>query len=127
MESLQESNPSAEFSLRQLSRPSVVPLWIFKGVLYYLSFIGPALLIFWARHWSIAALLAAAIMGYAFSGFVFLSLLILIKRLLIGPVQPTGWTTLESENGKRWCFAGLLTFIMIESCFRTMTSFISPL
>ena len=90
MEALRESD--------SVAIPSSLPLWIFRGILYYLSFLGPVVLIYSARHWPVAVLLAAVIIAYAFSGLVFLSLLILVKRLLIGPVQPTGCTTLQSSS-----------------------------
>ena len=127
MEALRELDPGANLPPKQVSLPSAQPLWVFKGLLYYLSFLGPVVLISSIQNFPIAVLLAVAIVGYAFSGFVFLSLLILVKSSLIGPVQATGWTTLQTENGRRWCFAGVLTYIMLESCFRSMTSFFSPL
>src|SRR4051812_49053892 len=100
METLRNSDPSANLSVRPVATPSAAPLWIFRGILYYLSLIGPVLATYSIRHWPIAALLAAAIIGYAFAGFLFLSLLILIKRLVVGSVRPSGWTTPETEDYK---------------------------
>jgi acetyltransferase-like isoleucine patch superfamily enzyme len=110
-----------------LAEPFSWLCWLFKGVLYFLSFIGPLLAISRFRNWPVVALLAFGIAAYGFSALVFLSLLLLVKRLLLGHLRPTGPTAFHSTNGRQWIFASSLTYVLVESCFRTVTSTFSPL
>lgn len=96
----------------------------YKGFLYFLSFLGPALVIVHFRWLPTAVLLAMALAGYGVSGAVFLSFLILTKKLLIGPLQP-GRTTLHTKEGKQWFLAAMSTTILVHSPFRPMTSGLS--
>jgi len=102
-------------------------LSIYKGLLYFLSFLGPVLVIAHFRSLPAAILLAIAIAGFGFAGFIFLSLLILTKRLLIGPVESTGHIKIHTNEGKKWFVAALSTTILVHSPFRSMTNGFSPL
>jgi hypothetical protein len=62
-----------------------------------------------------------AIVGYGVAGFVFILLLVLTKRLLIGPVQITGRVTIHDPDVQRWFSAAMLTVILDSSPFRSMT------
>src|SRR4051812_1733419 len=82
---------------------------VYKGVLYFLSFLGPVFLIYQWRLLPVTILLALAIIGFGFAGSVFLLVLVLTKKYLIGPVQPTGLQTIHTREGKKWFLAAMLT------------------
>ncbi len=96
----------------------------YKGLLYFLSFLGPVLVIVHFRSLPTAVLLAMVLVGYGVSGAVFLSLLVLTRKLLIGPLEP-GRTTLHTRHGRRWFRAAMSTTILVHSPFRPMTSGLS--
>lgn len=110
--------------LRLLRVAGAVALSAYKAVLYFLSFLGPVLVIANVRGWPTAALLALAILGYGIAGFTFLLLLIMTKKFLIGPLH-TGIETIHTTHGKRWFLAAMLTIIQDHSPFRSMTSNLS--
>ena len=112
--------------LRRLRFVGATRVSVYKGVLYFLSFLGPVLVIDHFRSLPAAVLLALTIVGFGISGCVFLSLLVLSKKLLIGPVRNTQRTNLHTDDGKRWFSAAMLTTILIHSPFRSMTSGLSP-
>jgi hypothetical protein len=97
----------------------------YKGVLYFLSFLGPVLVIDHFRSLPTAVLLAMTIVGFGIAGSVFLSLLVLTKKLLIGPVPNTGRTTIRTSDGQKWFSAAMTTSILVHSPFRSMTSGLS--
>jgi hypothetical protein len=97
----------------------------YKGTLYFLSFLGPVLVIHYFRWLPIIVLLAMAIVGFGVAGFVFLSLLVLIKKLLIGPLNYTGYTSFKAREGRRWFWASTSGIILVHSPFRPMTSGLS--
>jgi acetyltransferase-like isoleucine patch superfamily enzyme len=104
---------------------SAIAHTVHKGILYFLSLLGPVLLIEHFRWLPLAILLGLAIVGYGIAGVVFLFLLVLTKRLLIGPVLCTGRTKIHSIDGKRWFTAALAANILVHSPFRPMTSGVS--
>jgi acetyltransferase-like isoleucine patch superfamily enzyme len=100
---------------------------LYRGGLYFVSFLGPFLLI--KRFWFLPApaLLALMLLGFGVAGFVFLSLLVLTRKLLIASAPATGLTTVLSKNGRRWFSAALTTTCLVHSPFRPMTSGLSLL
>lgn len=99
---------------------------LYKGVLYFLSFLAPVLVIGHFRSLPTAVLLAMAIVGFGLAGAIFLSLLVLTKKFLIGPVRITGLQTVHTPEGKKWFLAATLMGILVNSPFRSMTSGLSP-
>lgn len=97
---------------------------VYKGLLYFLSFLGPVLIIVHFRSLPTAVLLAMVLVGYGVSGAIFLSLLVLTKKLVIGPLEP-GRTTLHTKHGRSWFRAAMSTTILVHSPFRPMTSGLS--
>lgn len=93
----------------------------FKGVLYFLSFLGPVLQLYYARHLPIVIVLALAIIGYGVAGIIFLTLLILTKKLLIGPITVSGYVTIHDPGVKKWFLAAMLTVILDSGPFSPMT------
>jgi len=113
--------------LRLLRISGGVVLSAYKGVLYFLSFLGPVLIINHFRSLPVIALLALVILGFGSTGSIFLVLLILTKKLLIGPVYATGVGTIHTKAGKKWFLAAMLTVILDHSPFRSMVSGLSLL
>jgi len=98
---------------------------VYKGILYFLSFVGPVLILYHFRFVHIAFLLALGILAWGGAGVLFLWLIVLTKKFLIGSFQATGVETIHTSNGKRWLSAALLTSILVGSPFRSMTSGLS--
>jgi acetyltransferase-like isoleucine patch superfamily enzyme len=98
---------------------------VYKGALYFLSFLGPVLVIDYFRWLPAAVLLAMAIVGFGVAGFVFLSLLVLTKKLIVGPLEVTGRTSLFSKEGRKWFMAATSSFIVSGSPFRPMIAELS--
>jgi acetyltransferase-like isoleucine patch superfamily enzyme len=98
---------------------------LYRGGLYFLSFLGPFLFI--KHFWSLPApaLLVLMILGFGVAGFVFLSLLVLTRKLLIASRPKTGFTTILSNDGRKWFSAALTTTCLVHSPFRSMTSGLS--
>jgi acetyltransferase-like isoleucine patch superfamily enzyme len=97
----------------------------YKGLLYFLSFLGPVLVICHFRSLPAALLLAMALAGYGIAGVVFLSLLVLAKKLLVGSQMITGRTTIHAEEGRKWFLAATSDLILVPSLFRPMTTGLS--
>jgi acetyltransferase-like isoleucine patch superfamily enzyme len=95
--------------------------WSYKAVLYFLSFLGPTLVLDHFRSSSAILLLALGISGYGFAGLIFLFLLVLTKRSLIGPVRTVGVYTIHTNEAKKWFSAAALNAIAQESPFRSFT------
>ena len=106
---------------------SSLTLWVYTGSLYFLSFLGPVLVIDRLRFLPTAVLLALAIMGFGAAGVIFLSLLVLSKKLIIGPIENTGRANLDTKYGRRWFSAVMLTTIQINSPFASMVTGVSVL
>ena len=98
---------------------------LYKGVLYFLSFSGPVVAVHHYRSLPVAVLLAFVILGYGFAGVLFLSLLVLTRKVLIGSISCTGSTTLDNEDAKKWFAAAMLMSILVDSPFRPMTTGLS--
>jgi len=101
--------------------------WACKGVLYFLSLLGPVLLIAHFRALPVPVLLILAILGFPVGGFIFLSLLVLTKKILVGSLDSTGRTNLYREDGMRWFRAFTTTLIVSDCLFRTMINGLSLL
>jgi acetyltransferase-like isoleucine patch superfamily enzyme len=100
-------------------------LSVYKAILYFLSFLGPAILLRHFRALPAAALLALAIAGFGVAGVVFLLLLVVTRRFLIGDFMISGHDTIHTANGKKWFSAAMLTSILDSSSFRSMTGGLS--
>jgi len=98
---------------------------VYKSLLYFLSFLGPVLFIAHFRRLPIPVLLAFAIVGFGFAGSIFLWLIVLTKKLIVGPVPNAGRTNLHTSAGKRWFSAAMSTGALLHSPFRQMTSGLS--
>lgn len=98
---------------------------VYKGTVYFLSFLGPVLLIDHLRWLPAPVLLGLTIVGLGAAGVVFLSMLVLTQRFLIGPVRNAGRTRIYTRDGKRWFAAASLANILVHSPFRPMTSGVS--
>ena len=114
-----------EGSHLRLRLASAAMVSAYRGLVYFLSFLGPVLVIDHFRRLPVAALLALAIAGFGFAGIVFLSLLVLTKKHFIGPVRDIECTGIHTSDGRRWFSAAMLTTILIHSPFRFMTSGLS--
>lgn len=93
---------------------------LYEALLYYLSLLGPALLIYCWYSLPIVVLVLLAIAGYVLAGITFLSLLIITKRFIIGSLR-VGRIPVMSKEGQRWIAAALLMDIVARSPFRGMT------
>ncbi len=116
---------SEEKGLRLIRIAGATVLSVYKGLLYFLSFLGPALIVHHFRSLPLPAVLALVITGYGFAGVVFLFLLVLTKKFLIGPVQTEGVETIRSKEGKKWFSAAFLSGTLTHSPFRHMATGLS--
>jgi acetyltransferase-like isoleucine patch superfamily enzyme len=98
---------------------------LYKGLLYFLSFLGPVLILNHFRWLPIAVLLALAIIGFGAAGLVFLLLVVLTKKCLIGPLPSTGIQTIETPYARKWFFAAVLVALVDQSPFRSMVNGLS--
>ena len=111
--------------LRVLRFSGATAFSLYRGGLYFISFLGPVLLIKHVWFLSAPVLLALTVLGFRVAGFVFLSLLVLTRKLLIPSAPKTGITTILSEDGRKWFCAALTTTCLVHSPFRSMTSGLS--
>src|SRR5438105_665035 len=88
---------------------------LYKAVIYFLSFLGPALVIGHFRYLPVPALLAMLFVGFGVAGCVFLLLLVFTKKFLIGPIDSTGVITVETAEGKRWFSAAMVASVLYYS------------
>ena len=102
-------------------------LWLYTGGLYFLSFLGPVLIIDYVRFLPAPVLLALAIAGFGVAGATFLALLVLSKKLIVGPIENTGRANLDTEDGRRWFSAVMLATILINSPFASLATGVSVL
>jgi carbonic anhydrase/acetyltransferase-like protein (isoleucine patch superfamily) len=107
--------------LRMVRIAGAIVFSSYKGIIYFLSFLGPVLVINRFRALPLPVLLAMAIVGYGFAGLLFIVLLVLTKRFIIGPVQITGRVTIHDRDVKKWFSAAMLTVILDTGPFRSMT------
>jgi acetyltransferase-like isoleucine patch superfamily enzyme len=98
-----------------------VVVLLYEFLVYFLSLCGPILAIRYLWSWPMVALLALALIGYWIAGALFLSFLVLTRRVLIGQLS-IGWTSFETANAKRWLLAAALSSILDRSPFRAMTT-----
>jgi len=101
--------------------------WTYKAVLYFFSFLGPALVLHRFRASSAIVLLALAILGCGFAGLIFVALLVITKKLLIGPVSAIGLHTIQTKEAQRWFSAAVVNAIAHESPFRSLIVGLSPI
>ncbi len=105
-------------------------LFLYKAVVYVLSFSGPAYLVIAAcGRLSAISLVVIALLAWFWSGLTFLVLLVLTKKLFIGNVSEVGSGTIASPLIRRWFPAAMLTATLDNSPFRSMTtgmSFVGP-
>jgi len=89
----------------------------FTGIIYFLSFLGPALFFNHFRYLSVAALLAIALICYWIAGFVFLTLLIVTRIIFFRNIAP-GEISGASKEGQIWTLASILPWLAYTSPFR---------
>jgi hypothetical protein len=106
--------PSEQAQIRFLRGSAACVYRTYKLLLYFLSFLGPALLISHCRNFSIPAVLLIALIGYGLAGLAFLCLVVLTKRVLIGSIEVTGRVTINHAGVKKWFVATMLTS-MVEN------------
>jgi acetyltransferase-like isoleucine patch superfamily enzyme len=113
---------SNEKQRRHLLRiAAAIVFCLYKGILYFLSFLGPVLVIYHFRELPIAVLLAMAIIGYGVAAVLFISFLVLTKKFIIGPIEVTGRVTLDEPGVKRWFVSTLLTSVLDLGLFSSIT------
>ena len=115
---------SEKHGLRLLRLAAACLVATYTGLIYFLSFLGPVMAIYRFQGLPVPLLLAMAIIGYAFAGVVFLSLLIATKRFCIGSLE-TGLTSVRTANGQKWFLAATLISVLENSPFKSMTVGIS--
>jgi acetyltransferase-like isoleucine patch superfamily enzyme len=93
---------------------------LYKAVVYFLSLLGPAMVIGHFRYLPVPALLAMMLVGVGVAGCVLLLLLVLTKKFLIGQIDQTGVVTIDSAAGKRWFSAAMVASVLYYSPFRPM-------
>jgi acetyltransferase-like isoleucine patch superfamily enzyme len=97
-----------------------------KLALYFLSVV-PILLVWnYVRpaHPVVLFLLLAA--SFYVAGVLFISLVVLAKRAVIGTLETNQVVTIQTSLGKRFFFASMLNAIAIHSPFKTLISGVSP-
>jgi hypothetical protein len=99
-------------------------LCLYTGLLYFLSFVGPAFLVLHFDHVPIPVRVALAVLGYGLAGTTFLLLLIVTKRVL--PEVQVGVTNVQSKNGQIYFLMGALIGILENSPFKSWTLGMSP-
>jgi acetyltransferase-like isoleucine patch superfamily enzyme len=95
-----------------------VTLLVEVGV-YFLSFIGPVVLLWRLRHAHPAWLLLLALLGWLLAALAFVLVLVFLKRVLIGKV-PAGRFLLSSPRAYPWIFADRIVKIMNRSVFKPL-------
>src|ERR1051326_5307760 len=116
---------SEKRQLRTLRLGGALAYSSFKGILYFLSFLGPVLVLDHYRRLPVAVLLAIAIVGYGVAAVTFIALLVLTKKFLIGPIEVSGRVTIHDPGVKKWFLATLLSFVLDSSPFRSTALFLS--
>jgi len=96
-----------------------------KALIYFLSFLGPALVISWLIPVPVPVLVLLAMVGYAVSGCVFLGLVVGLRRLIAGELNLSGRRTIDHPEVKRWFVAAILNSLMIDGLFRSMVTGLS--
>jgi acetyltransferase-like isoleucine patch superfamily enzyme len=99
-------------------------LCLYTGLVYFLSFVGPAFLVLHFDDVPIPFRVVLAVLGYGLAGTTFLLLLIVTKRVL--PDVHVGVTNVQSKNGQIYFIMGTLTGILEHSPFKSWTLGISP-
>lgn len=92
---------------------------LFEVMVYFISFAGPALLLWQFRGAHPLAILLLALACWLLAALMFVLVLVMIKRFLVGEV-PYGRFFLTSPKAYRWMAADRLMKIMIRSPFRSM-------
>ena len=110
-----QSTPGYQYFLADL-----LNLIIEVGV-YFISLAGPVYLLWYYRAAHPLLLLLLGIAGWLVTALVFILILIIIKRFLIGEV-PAGRYLLTSSKSYRWMFADRITKIMVRSPFRGLVT-----
>ncbi|MGD8631574.1 MAG: DapH/DapD/GlmU-related protein [Anaerolineales bacterium] len=94
---------------------------IIEACVYFVSLSGPVYLIWYNRDAHPLLLLLLGILGWLVAALVFILVLVIIKRLLIGEI-PAGRYLLTSSKSYRWIFADRITKIMVRSPFRGLVT-----
>ncbi len=100
---------------------------LIRAAFYFISFFPLFLALSHFRSSPAGVLLLLTIGGFYLGGMVFLSLLVLTKRLFVGTLETNQIVTTDSLLGKRFFFASTLNGMMHSSPFRLLVSGLSPL
>lgn len=106
---------------------SATILVTYTSALYFLSFLGPVLVINHLRALPIAVLLAIAIVGFGVAGVTFLLLLIATKHFLIGTIESSHRTNFPNSDARKWFAANVVNSIHTQSPFAPMTMGVAQL
>jgi acetyltransferase-like isoleucine patch superfamily enzyme len=100
--------------------------WLYQAALYFLSLLGPAALIYRFRGLGIPFLLLAVIGAFHLAGLIFISLLVITKRAIIGPLPDISKIRVGGADGDKWFAASMSVNILIHSPFWWMVTGLSP-
>jgi acetyltransferase-like isoleucine patch superfamily enzyme len=92
---------------------------LYEGIVYFSSFGGPILALYSLRHLPVLALFALALAGFWVAGLVFMTVLVLTRKMLGS--FPTGDISAQSPAGQRWFLGAVLLAIIYRSPFRSWT------
>ena len=90
---------------------------VVEFVVYYLAFAGPILILWLLRDHHPLLLLLTGILGWLAAALIFVFLIVIIKRFVVGNV-PEGRFLLTSSRSYRWMAADRLTKMSVRSPFR---------
>lgn len=94
---------------------------LYEASLYILTLAAPVYMFLMARDKHAIFLILSIMLGRMLAGFIFVTLLILTKRLLIGEVKQ-GRYFLTSRKALKWIFADQLSKILARSPFGEMVN-----
>ena len=110
-----QSTPGYQYFLADLFNQ------IIEAGVYFISLSGPVYLLWYNRAAHPLLLLLMGIAGWLVTALVFILILVIIKRFLIGEV-PAGRYLLTSSKSYRWMLADRTTKIMVRSPFRSLVT-----
>jgi acetyltransferase-like isoleucine patch superfamily enzyme len=111
----------------QLRAAGFVAYEIIKSAFYFISFLPLFVALHHFRSAHPSLLLVLVIASFYLAGAVFLTLLVLARRLVVGNLEGNQVISVESALGKRFFFAAMLNEMFLSSPFRSMVSGLSPL
>ena len=94
---------------------------VIEALVYFISFAPAVYCLLTTETSNPLLLLAMGVVGWLFSAVMFIVILLLIKRLLIGDV-PSGRYLLSSSRSFRWMFSDRLVKMITRSPFRSLVA-----